>query len=170
MPAASKTQEAHVQDELRHIGGEVTVEVIRDSGRGPEVIQRRVMKNLIVLSGKKQLLRLGSGLQSKFFDQFRIGTSAATPTSNQTNVLSPIANTRKTADSRTLLAGTRTHEWVISYPSGGGSLTVNDISEVVLLNEHTTPGGSALMRALVSPTVNKTTADKLKLTYRLRVV
>lgn len=156
-------------DEVKRVQGWLTVEVIRDGAHGPEVIDRRVVPNLVVNTGKRQLLRLGSGLQTKFFDQFRIGTSAAAPASGDTNVKSPIAGTRRTVTTKTLLAGTRTHEWMFSYVSGGGSISANGIAEAVLLNQNTSPGGSALMRALISPTVNKTTADKLKLTYRLRI-
>jgi len=160
----------HVEDELKHVGGKIIVEVIRDGKNGPEVIARRENHNLVVLTGKKQLLRLGSGLQAKFFDQMRIGTSPAAPTSGDTNVKSPIAGTLNTVPTaaRSLNDG-RTHEWVISYPSGGGSISANGIAEVCMLNENTSPGGSALMRALITPTVNKTTLDKLKITYRLRV-
>lgn len=157
------------RDEMEHVGGYVTVEVIRDGANGPEVIERRVTHNLVVNTGKRQLLRLGSGLQTKFFDQMRIGTSAAAPASGDTNVKSPIASTIKTVTTKTLLAGTRTHEWMFSYVSGLGSISANGIAEVALLNQHTSPGGSAFMRALISPTVNKTTADKLKITYRARV-
>jgi len=157
-----------VLEDCEIIGGILTIEVIRDGAHGPVVIDRREVHNLVVNTGKRQLLRLGSGLQTKTFDQFRIGTSAAAATSAQTNVLSPVANTRKTATTKTLLAGTRTMEWMFSYISGGGSISAANIAEAVLLNQNTTPGGSALMRALITPVVNKTTADKLKLTYRLR--
>ena len=158
-----------ISDDVKRPQGWLTVEVIRDGAHGQEVIDRRVVPNLVVNTGKRQLLRLGSGNQTKFFDQFRIGTSAAAPASGDTNVKSPIANTRKTVTTKTLLAGTRTHEWMFSYVSGVGSISANGIAEAVLLNQNTSPGGSALMRALISPTVNKTTADKLKLTYRLRI-
>ena len=163
------TQAEHLYDEVKKIQGILTVEVIRDGANGPEVIERRVVSNLVVNTGKRQLLRLGSGLQIKFFDQFRIGTSAVAPASGDTNVKSPVAGTLKTATTKTLLAGTRTHEWMFSYVSGGGSISANGIAEAAMLNQNTSPGGSALMRALITPTVNKTTADKLKLTYRLRV-
>jgi hypothetical protein len=162
--------EQQVRDELKHVGGILTIEVIRDGAHGPEVISRREVPNLVVNQGKKQLLRLSSGNQTKFFDQFRIGTSAAAANSAHTNVLSPVANTRKTVTTKTLLSGTRTHEWMYSYASGGGSISASGIAEVVMLNQNTTGGTpSCLMRALISPTVNKTTADKLKITYRLRV-
>jgi len=161
-------QQSLVEDTIK-AGGTVTVEVIRDGKYGPEVIQKVVVPNLVVNIGKRQLLRLGSGLQSKFFDQFRIGTSPAAPAVGNSNVLSPVAGTLNTADSKTFISITTGHEWVISYPSGGGSISANGIAEVALLNENTSPGGSALMRALISPTVNKTTADKLKITYQLRV-
>lgn len=150
------------------VGGYVTVEVIRDSGRGPEVIHRRVTHNLVVNAGKRQLWRLASGLQTNLFDQMRIGTSGAAANSAHTNVLSPVTGTINTVDSKTLLAGTRTMEWVVSYPSGGGSKSATGIQEVVLLNQNTSPGGSAMMRAVFT-SVNKTTADKLKITYNARM-
>jgi len=149
-------------------GGFVTVEAIRSGPNGPEVIARRITHNLIVNAGKKQIWRIVSGLNSKTFDQMRIGTSGAAATSAQTNLLSPVTGTLNTADSKTLLSGTRTHQWVISYPSGGGSKSATGIKEVVLLNENTSPGGSAMMRAVFT-SVNKTTADKLKVTYTSRI-
>jgi hypothetical protein len=155
-------------DEVRDFGGHLAVEVIRDTPRGPKVLRRRDAHNLVVNTGKRQIWRVVSGLNVKTFDQFRIGTSAAAPASNQTNVLSPVTGTLNTADSRTLLAGTRTHQWVISYPSGAGSKSATGIDEAVLLNENTSPGGSAMMRSIFT-SVNKSLADKLKLTYNARI-
>lgn len=149
-------------------GGYVTVEVIRDGARGPEVVARRVTHNLVVNSGKRQLWRSVMGLQANLFDQMRIGTSAAAAASGQTNVLSPVTGTINTVDSMSLLAGTRTAQWIISYPSGGGSKSATGIQEVALLNQNTSPGGSAMMRSTFT-SVNKTTADKLRITYTARV-
>lgn len=148
--------------------GYVVAEVIRDTPHGPRVIARRVSHNLVVNAGKRQIWRLASGLNTDVFDQMRIGTSPAAANSGQTNVLSPVTGTLNTVDSRTLLAGTRTHQWVISFPSGGGTKSATGISEVVLLNQNTSPGGSAMMRVVLTP-VNKTTGDKLKITYLSRI-
>lgn len=156
-------------EELSQVRGHVLIEVIRDSGDGPKVIQRRDVNNLVVNVGKRQILRLAAGLQPNIFDQFRIGTSPAAPNSGQTNVLSPVTCSIVTVGSITLLAATRTLQWVESYPSGVGSKSANGISEIVLLNQHTSPGGSAAMRSTYTP-VNKTTNDKLKFTYSLRAV
>ncbi len=154
--------------ENKDIGGFVEAEVIRDGPHGPRVIARRISHNLIVNTGKRQLWRIASGLSTTVFDQGRIGTSGAAVSSAQTNVLSPVTGTLVTVDSRSLEAGTRTHQWVWSYPSGGGSKSATGIDEAVILNQNTSPGGSALMRSIFT-SVNKTTADKLKLTYRARV-
>jgi len=150
-------------------GGFVTVEVIRDGKNGPEVIKRIVTHNLVVNTGKRQTWRMCTGLNTNIWDQFRIGTCGAAANSGQSNVLSPVAASLNTADSKTLLSGTRTLQLVISYPSGGGSISANNIQEVCVLNQNTSPGGSALMRAVFT-SVNKTTADKLKLTYNVRIV
>lgn len=149
-------------------GGYVTVEVIRDGPAGPRAIARRIVHNLIVNVGKRQIWRMVTGLNALTFDQMRIGTSAAAATSAQTNVLSPVTGTLNTCDAKTLLSGTRTIQLVISYPSGGGSKSATGIREVVLLNQNTSPGGSAMMRAVFTA-VNKTTADKLKITYTARI-
>ncbi len=149
-------------------GGYVTVEVIRDGKNGPEVIDRRVTHNLVVNTGKKQTWRMTQGLNTNNWDQMRIGTSPAAAVSADTNVKSPVTGTINTVDSKTLLAGTRTAQWVISYPSGGGTKSATNIREVVMLNQNTSPGGSAFMRAVFTA-VNKTTADKLKITYTVRV-
>lgn len=154
--------------ENRKFGGWVDVEVIRDSADGPKVIQRVRTHNLVVNTGKRQTWRQASGLNANDWDQFRIGTCGAAAGSAQTNVLSPVTGTINTADLKTLLAGTRTFQLVVSYPSGVGSKSATGIKEVVVLNQNTSPGGSALMRAIFSA-VNKTTADKLKLTYNVRI-
>jgi hypothetical protein len=150
------------------VGGFVTIEVIRDGKNGPEVIDRRVTHNLVVNAGKRQIWRLAAGNQTNIFDQMRIGTSGAAANSGHTNVLSPVTGTLNTVDSKSLLSATRTMEWVISYPSGGGTKSATGIEEVVLLNQNTSPGGSCMMRAVFTA-VNKTTADKLKITYNARI-
>jgi hypothetical protein len=160
----------NVQDILegRKFGGYVDVEVIRDGVDGPKVIQRTRTHNLVVNSGKKQTWRQACGLNANDWDQMRIGTSSGAASSAQTNVLTPVTGTINTVDLKTLLAGTRTFQLVISYPSGAGSKSATNIKEVVVLNQNTSPGGSCLMRAVFTA-VNKTTADKLKLTYNVRI-
>lgn len=155
-------------EEVRKFGGHVAVEVIRDTPRGPKVIARRDVHNLIVNVGKRQIWRMVSGLNTLTFDQFRIGTSGAAAASNQTNVLSPVTGTINTADSKTLLAGTRTMQWVVSYPSGAGSKSATGIKEAVLLNQNTSPGGSAMMRSVFA-SVSKSSSDKLRLQYSARI-
>ncbi len=155
-------------DSIEEMGGVVTVELIRMGKDGPEVIQRVESHNLIVNTGKRQLWRQATGLNTKVFNFFRSGTSSGAANSSQTNLISPLASSLKTADSKTLLSGTRTMQWIISYPSGGGTLTAT-FKEVCLFNQHTSPGGSALMRTVLSPTVPKTTADKLRITYKARI-
>jgi hypothetical protein len=159
-----------VQDtiENRDFGGWVDVEVIRDSGDGPKVIKHVRTHNLVVNTGKRQTWRQASGLNANDWDQGRIGTCGVAAASGQTNVVSPVTGTINTVDLKTLLAGTRTFQLVISYPSGAGSKSATNIKEIVILNQNTSPGGSALMRAIFSA-VNKTTADKLKLTYNVRI-
>jgi hypothetical protein len=159
----------------KKFGGEIIAEVIRDRGFGPEVIERRHVKNTVVNDGKEQLLRMIAGLNGEDFKFFRIGTSGAAVVSNQSNVLSPVPSSLReaTTAARTLLSGTRTLQLVISYQSGsgtttGGVLSAAGIDEVAVLNTSATPGGSALMRAVFTE-VNKTKADKLKITYNLRV-
>lgn len=147
-------------------GGWVEAEVIRDGPRGPEVIRRTISHNLVVNAGKRQAWRVLCGLNSKTFDQIRIGSGSAAPNSANTNLQTPIANTLNTVDSKTISG--RTGELLISYPSGGGTITAT-VKEMVVLNENTSPGGSALARALLSPIVTKTTADKLRIRYRFRI-
>jgi hypothetical protein len=150
------------------VGGFVTVEVIRDGKSGPEVLERRTTHNLIVNTGKKQTWRMTLALNTNNWDQMRIGRNTVAANSGQTNVITAITGTLNTVDSKTLLAGTRTARVIMSYPSGGGSLSATGIGEVVVLNQNTSPGGSALMRAVFTP-VNKTTADKVKVTYQFRI-
>jgi len=101
-----------IQDILqsKKFGGFVDIEVIRDSGDGPKVIQRRRTHNLVVNTGKRQTWRQACGLNTNDWDQFRIGTSGVAANSAQTNVLSPVTGTLNTADSKTLLSGTRTYQ------------------------------------------------------------
>ena len=157
-----------VQVDSDDFGGYVTIEVIRDGRNGPEVIHRQVSHNLVVNTGKKDIWRIAAGLNTKWFDQFRIGTSGVAAGSADTNVKSPVTGTLVTADSKSLLAATRTMQWVVSYPSGGGSKSATDIQEVCLLQENTSPGGTAMMRAVFTA-VTKTTSDKLKITYSARI-
>jgi len=148
--------------------GVFIVEVLRDGKSGPQIMQRRVIPNLVVNTGKRQLWRQSTGLNAKVFNFMRIGTSAVAANSAQTNVITLVTGTLKTCDSRTLLSGTRTMQWVISYPSGAGTKSAANIREVVVMNQRTSPGGSALSRSVFTA-VNKTTADKLRITYRARV-
>lgn len=161
----------HLNDvlESKKFGGFVTVEVIRDGADGPKVISKTVTHNLVVNSGKRQTWRMAAGLNANAFDQFRIGTCGVAPNSGQVGLVSPVTGTLNTADSKTLLSGTRTLQLVVSYPSGGASKSANNIQEVCILNQNTSPGGSALMRATFTPQ-NKTTSDKLKITYTVRIV
>lgn len=167
MQAKDNQNELGLADDLQ-ANGIFTIEVLRDGKNGPEVLSRRVAPNLVVNTGKRQLWRQATGLNTNDFDQMRIGTSAVAANSGQTNVISPVTGTINTVDSRTLLSGTRTMQWVISYPSGAGSKSAANIREVVVLNQNTSPGGSALSRSTFTA-VNKTTADKLRITYRARV-
>lgn len=160
--------------EGKDIGGFVTIEVIRDNAAGsPQVVARRISHNLIVNTGKRQLWRIASGLSTNVFDQGRIGTSGAAANSGHTNILTPLTTadgggSLQTVDSKSLEAGTRTHQWVWSYPSGASTISAPGIDEACILNQNTSPGGSALMRSVFTA-VNKTTNDKLKLTYRARI-
>lgn len=150
-------------------GGFVCVEVLREGKNGPQVIKRRVA-NLVVDTGKRQTWRISAGLNTNIWDQMRIGTSPAAPAVGNTNVLSPVTGTINTVDDATLLAATNTFQWIVSYPSGTTSTakSATGISEVVLLNQNTSPGGSALMRSTFTA-VNKTLADKLRITYQVRI-
>lgn len=156
-----------MNDELPHMGGRVVVEVIRDGKNGPEVIQRSEASNLIVTVGKKRMWKMTIGTSTKLWRFMRLGKNSVAAGSGDTNVKTAITSTIKTVDSKTVDAG-RTYKWIISYPSGGGTLSAAAIKEVVLSDQKTTPGGSILMRSVFA-TVAKTTADKLKLTYKARI-
>jgi hypothetical protein len=154
-------------DEVR-AHGYYLVEVIRDTPQGPKVIQRVTARNLIVNTGKRQTWRQACGLNTNDWDQGRIGINSAAAGSGDTNVKTAVTGTINTVDSKTLLSGTRTLQLVWSYPSGAGSKSAT-VKEICVLNQNTSPGGSALCRAVLSPTATKTTADKLKITYRCRI-
>lgn len=156
-----------IPDQMLIGHGIYTIEVIRDEGHGPKVIQRRVVHNTVVNEGKKQIMRIAAGLNPSVFDHFRIGTSGAVPSTTDTNVKSPVASTLKTCTVITI-SGTRTLQLMYSYISGGGSISATGIKEVAVLNRLTTPGGSAMSRATFTA-VNKTTSDKLKITYSVRI-
>jgi hypothetical protein len=157
-----------IKSDSLEAAGVYTLEVIRDGKNGPEVIARRVAPNLIVNTGKRQIWRIASGVNANVFDQMRIGTCGVAAASGQTNVLSPVTGTLNTVDSKTLLSGTRTMQWVISYPSGALSKSASGIKEVVVLNQSTSPGGSAMSRSVFA-TLQKTKSDKLKISYRARL-
>lgn len=158
-----------IDENLDVPGGIFEIEVIRDGKHGPEVKERRIVHNQVVNSGKKKIWRIVAGLNStETYDQMRIGTSALALASTQTNVISPVASSLSTVDSKSLLSGTRTLQLVISYPSGAGKLSATGIKEVAVLCQGTSPGGSAMARATFTA-VNKTTSDKLKITYSVRI-
>lgn len=148
-------------------GGFVLLEVIRDGKNGPEVIHSEEKHNLVVNTGKKSLLRKAANLSTKYFKFMRIGANSAAATSGGTNVVTAITNTLKTVDLVTIDAG-RTVKWVMSLPSGGGSKSFAAAKELVILDQHTSPGGSALCR-VVFGSVAKSTSDKIRWTYKLRV-
>lgn len=156
-----------MSDSMKFEGGILTVEVIRDGKNGPEVIQRRVAHNLILNVGKKKTWQQATGLDSHFFRYMRIGTCGTAPTSGGTNLLSVVASTLTSVDSKTLSPG-RTMTFVKSYPSGSGKISATGIKELIVCNSKTTPGRCALCRATFT-SVNKTTSDKLKLTYQCRI-
>jgi hypothetical protein len=153
-------------DQLDYSGGLFEVEVIRDGKHGPRVIERRVSHNLVTTVGKRRTWRMAAGLVATNWDQMRVGTSGAAPCSVNANLLSKVAGTLSTCDSKTMDG--RTFQLVISYPSGSGKISATGIKEVCVLDQNTSPGGSALARATFTA-VNKTTSDKLKITYSVRI-
>lgn len=157
-----------INDECDRVGarGMLMAEVIRETREGPKVIQRSCAFNTVLNTGKKQTWRMTAGLNTNNWDQGRIGSSSQAITSAQTNVTTAITGTINTVDSKTMSG--RTYVIVWSYPSGAGTKSAT-VKEAVILNQNTSPGGSALCRVLLSPTVTKTTADKLKLTYQVRI-
>lgn len=155
------------QDEIRPRGF-FCVEVIRDTPQGRRVVQRVLTENLIVNTGKRQTWRMACALNTNDWDQGRIGINSAAAGSGDTNVKTAVTGTINTVDLKTLLSGTRTFQLVWSYPSGAGSKSAT-VKEIAVLNQNTSPGGSALCRAVLSPVAVKSTADKLKITWRGRM-
>lgn len=156
-----------LEDTIQEMGGWVDVEVIRDGKHGPEVIAHRRAHNLIVNVGKKRMWKMTIGTSTKQWRFTRLGKNSAAAGSGDTNVKTAITSTIRTVDSKTVSTG-RTYKWVVSYPSGAGSLSAAAIKEVILSDQHTTPGGSILMRTVFT-SVAKTTADKLRITYKSRI-
>lgn len=171
--------DATAKDTTRTIGGYATVELIREGKDGPRVISRETVDNVVLNSGKRLTWLMSSGKDTRQWDYYRLGKSAVSAADTAfDNVKSAITDSLINIPSaqRTILAG-RTFQWVISYIASGGGFTgsnntiisSNSIQESVILNEGTSPGGSALMR-ITFTAVNKTRADKLKVTYTLRFV
>jgi hypothetical protein len=160
----------HIESPVEEIsleGGFYVVEVIRDRGHGPEVIQRVEGHNIVLNSGKKQLWRMSSGMSTKAWRWFQLGHNSASPSSTDTGVKTAITSSIKTAS--TLTMSGRTFQAIVSYPSGGGSLSASNIKEFALNNTLTSASHTSLCRALVTPVVSKTTADKLKISYQVRI-
>lgn len=154
-------------EELSLEGGYYTVEVIRDRGNGPEVIQRVDGHNIVLNTGKKQVWRMSNGLSTKQWKWFQLGHNSAAASSGDSGVKTAITSTIKTATVITMSG--RTFQLVISYPSGGGTLSAANIKEFSVNNTLTSAAHTSLCRALISPVVSKTTADKLKITYQVRI-
>ncbi len=162
---AKKQQRSECDDGLK-VQGFFLVEVIRDTRDGPKVIQRVVTPNIVVTTGKKYLLQQASGLVSKFYKFGRAGINSAAAVVGDTNVKTAITGTLKTITSITMSGQTLVLVW--SYASGAATKSAA-FKEIAILSQHTTPGGTALARAVLSPLATKTTADKLKLTYSVKV-
>lgn len=64
-------------DRIDEMGGVLTAEVIRDTPTGPKVMARRDSHNLIVNTGKRQIWRQATGLNTKVFNFIRIGINSA---------------------------------------------------------------------------------------------
>lgn len=156
------------RDDRMVLQGEAVIELIRDGKNGPEVIHRQVRKNLVVNVGKKKIIQMIQGNVASTYDHFRLGRNTVAANSGQTNVITAITSTIHTVTTATLSTG-RTFRWMYSWVSGGGSLSATGIGELAVLNQQTSPGGSMMARVVLSPVVNKTTADKLKITYKLRI-
>jgi hypothetical protein len=159
---------AKVKDNDNRPVGIFTIEVIRDGPSGPVVLNKQKVYNRVLNTGKKQTWRMAAGLSTNIWDQMRIGTSGATTDVTQTNLLAPVGNTGSLTTVDSLTMDGRTLQVVCSYPSGAGTISSAGIEEVCVLNANTSPGGSALCRALFTA-VNKTRSDKLKITYEVRI-
>lgn len=161
-------QPKSMEDTLHEMGGWVEIEVLRDGKNGPEVIRRERAHNLIVNIGKIRMWKMTIGTSTKMWRFTRLGSGSAAAASGNSNVQTPIASTSRTVDVKTVSSG-RTYKWVVSYPSGAGSLSAAAIKEVVLGDQHTTPGGGSILMRTVFTAVAKTTTDKLRITYRARI-
>lgn len=148
-------------------GGFYVLEVLRDRGNGPEVIQRVEGHNIVLNTGKKQLWRMASGLSTKVWKWFQLGHNSAAVSSGDSGVKTAITSSIKTASTITMSG--RTFQLVVSYPSGGGSLSATNIKEFSVNNTLTSASHTSLCRALFTSVVSKTTADKVKLTYQVRL-
>jgi len=162
-----------INDQIERFGGTLDVEVIRDGADGPVVISKQQFHNLVLNTGKKELLRMATGLNAKLFHVFKVGTGVTAATATQTNLVTPVVGSQHTADSKSVAPGGRTLQLIVSYPSGsatttGGVISAAGIAEVVVLDSKTTTT-DALMRAVFASTVNKTKADKLKIVYNVRI-
>lgn len=161
----SSSQQSDVENVAMQ--GHLLVEVIRDTRDGPKVIHRQCRPNIIVTTGKKYLLQIASGLvASKLIKFGRAGINSAAAVVGDTNVKTAITGTLKTITSITMSGQTLVLVW--SYASGGGTKSAA-FKEIAILSQRTTPGGTALARVVLSPLATKTTADKLKLTYSVKV-
>ena len=157
-----------MEDTLQEMGGWVDIEVLRDGKNGPEVIAHRRAHNLIVNVGKIRMWKMTIGTSTKQWRFTRLGGKSVAAGSADTNVKSVIASSTRTVDVKTVSTG-RTYKWVVSYPSGAGSLSNAAIKEVILGDQHTSPGGGSILMRTVFSTVAKTTTDKLRITYKSRI-
>jgi hypothetical protein len=150
------------------VGGYVDVEVWRMSKHGPVLIKKERSHNLVTNVGKKYIWRRMANNDATntapIFDHFRVGSGSAAATSGGTGLVTPVAASLQTVDTKTFSSG-RTFQWMMSYAVG--DLSAAAIKEVVLYNKQTSPGGSAAMRCVFA-TVTMTLADKLKITYSAR--
>lgn len=149
--------------------GYFTVETIRDTEFGPTIVRRqRLMKNLIINDGKEELLRIACGMSSAVFNKMRLGKCDTTPTSGDTSIKTTVPKGLATVDVTTFDG--RTMQLIVSFPSGTTiELSATSINEIgIVYSGATTTQKTMLNRSLITAT-DKTTADKLKITYEAHV-
>jgi hypothetical protein len=159
--------------------GRVLVQVLRD---GQEV-SRREGKNTVVQNGMKLLANRSyadsTGSTNRRIRYMQLGKGGTAPSSAQTGIRTALAAASLagrqgvgiTAGQGTVaMSGARTAKWEHTWTAS--EFAANGLREVGLWNTKTTAAGAhigTMLARFVFTTVNKTSADTIKITWTLKI-
>lgn len=140
----------------------VKIEVFRDG----KLINSRERHNLIVNTGKANMVKRLVVAPTKLYQFMQLGSGVTAPTSGDSGVQTPIASTIKTCETAAM-SGARTAKFIKTW--GPADFSAASVAEAGLFNQHTSGAGTMLAR-VVYTAVPKSFADTLKITWTAKII